>query len=562
MMKQENSHGSGRWINPNHEKQRKDGTAGYYPSMLRICGRTFHQILNSAASHNQFNNGLNWYVYDASAAHQAPSNPTHQVHKPKDARPEDVDAVRAFLIALNPFAAKLKQMGELSHMTANTKVELKWKRDDPYFLTALIANTTDLQTSKRSICIWPNKSPAPQPVDILSPFYEPLQYPMFYPTATAGWYCDMTAGRFQPRKPLSQTGLLLSQLDYYKRLLMKEPQQIRLYDVSSSNGKVPKQCHLAPGQRQYAPLRFGQLGVLFNEWAIDMFSRMEDEKLSFVRHGWKPQQQAKRSEVERHGKASGRVKLPNSHVGSTRWKRVQLANAWSILTELGVPTLFITFTCNPKWPEILEHLKPGQTAADRPDIVSRVFKLKLDALKKRLREKWGLRIYEIGVIEYQDRGYPHAHIVTKLTQNSMSPGEIDQYVQAYLPPHTRSRCRELVKTHMAHSCSNCKKTKEGHCYYKYGPNGKDICAETHIVNEDGHVAYKRPTEQDRWVVPTNWDLIEEFQCHINVTPCPVDNPSIMPRVQVEICYTRNVMKYLFKYLHKGSPSVQLRCCYA
>jgi hypothetical protein len=126
---------------------------------------------------------------------------------------------------------------------------------------------------------------------------------------------------------------------------------------------------------------------------------------------------------------------------------VQLANAWSILTELGVPTLFITFTCNPKWPEILEHLKPGQTAADRPDIVSRVFKLKLDALKKRLREKWGLRIYEIGVIEYQDRGYPHAHIVTKLTQNSMSPGEIDQYVQAYLPPHTRSRCRGLVKTH-------------------------------------------------------------------------------------------------------------------
>jgi len=37
-------------------------------------------------------------------------------------------------------------------------------------------------------------------------------------------------------------------------------------------------------------------------------------------------------------------------------------------------------TTNPKWAEIQENLLPGQTAINRPDIVSRVFALKLKQL--------------------------------------------------------------------------------------------------------------------------------------------------------------------------------------
>ena len=48
----------------------------------------------------------------------------------------------------------------------------------------------------------------------------------------------------------------------------------------------------------------------------------------------------------------------------------------------GPPDLFITFTCNPKWTEITEFLAniPGQRPEDRPDVVVRVFKIKLDEL--------------------------------------------------------------------------------------------------------------------------------------------------------------------------------------
>jgi hypothetical protein len=56
--------------------------------------------------------------------------------------------------------------------------------------------------------------------------------------------------------------------------------------------------------------------------------------------------------------------------------------------EFGKPTFFITFTANPNWKEVVDSLLPGQSSADRPDIVARFFHLKLkflmDTLKKGL----------------------------------------------------------------------------------------------------------------------------------------------------------------------------------
>jgi hypothetical protein len=42
--------------------------------------------------------------------------------------------------------------------------------------------------------------------------------------------------------------------------------------------------------------------------------------------------------------------------------------------------IFMTVTCNPKWPEIISELRLGQTTADRPDLVARVFGMKKDAI--------------------------------------------------------------------------------------------------------------------------------------------------------------------------------------
>ncbi len=58
-----------------------------------------------------------------------------------------------------------------------------------------------------------------------------------------------------------------------------------------------------------------------------------------------------------------------------------------VLRALGRPDYFITMTCNTNWDEITQVLKPGEVPNDRPDIISRVFRMKLDALLDDLVKK-------------------------------------------------------------------------------------------------------------------------------------------------------------------------------
>ena len=79
----------------------------------------------------------------------------------------------------------------------------------------------------------------------------------------------------------------------------------------------------------------------------------------------------------------------------------------------GRPSLFITMTCNDNWKEIREALESDEIAEDRPDIIDRVFRLKLKELMNDLIKKkvFGETLSHVYVIEFQKRGRPHAHIL-------------------------------------------------------------------------------------------------------------------------------------------------------
>ena len=74
----------------------------------------------------------------------------------------------------------------------------------------------------------------------------------------------------------------------------------------------------------------------------------------------------------------------------------------TIVTKYGKPDIFLTITANPKWAEIQEILLPHQSANDRPDIVSRVFNLKLKELLHDLlqRNAFGQIIAYVYTIEF------------------------------------------------------------------------------------------------------------------------------------------------------------------
>ena len=61
---------------------------------------------------------------------------------------------------------------------------------------------------------------------------------------------------------------------------------------------------------------------------------------------------------------------------------------WQYVSILDSLIFFITFTCNPKWPEIIRYVKARKLKAeDRSDIICRIFKIKLDSLMDTLTKK-------------------------------------------------------------------------------------------------------------------------------------------------------------------------------
>ena len=70
-----------------------------------------------------------------------------------------------------------------------------------------------------------------------------------------------------------------------------------------------------------------------------------------------------------------RIVLPATYVNGLRYMHKLQQNAMAIAREYGKPDLFITFTCNPKWPEIKRELRKDangcklESVIDRPGVL-------------------------------------------------------------------------------------------------------------------------------------------------------------------------------------------------
>jgi hypothetical protein len=111
-------------------------------------------------------------------------------------------------------------------------------------------------------------------------------------------------------------------------------------------------------------------------------------------------------------------------------------NGLSILSHYGSPTCFLTVTVNPRWKEILEKILPNQTAQERIDITNMVFKQKLCTLENNLNAgkyfNGQVPVYKIHVIEFQERGLPHAHIVFRLSDHPKNEAESLQFIKDFI----------------------------------------------------------------------------------------------------------------------------------
>jgi hypothetical protein len=107
------------------------------------------------------------------------------------------------------------------------------------------------------------------------------------------------------------------------------------------------------------------------------------------------------------------VVLLASFVGSPRHMNQFYQDSMAFIRKFGKHDLFITMTCNPNWPKILHELRRGEETNDRPNLTSKVFSMKLNALLKDLLQNGvlGTAVADIHVVKWQKRGLPHGHIL-------------------------------------------------------------------------------------------------------------------------------------------------------
>lgn len=100
--------------------------------------------------------------------------------------------------------------------------------------------------------------------------------------------------------------------------------------------------------------------------------------------------------------------------------------------------------------EIKDLLQPHEKTADRPDLVNRVFRIKLKAILKDLKQNqlFGRTVASFHVVEFQKRGLPHAHILITLHQEDKptTTEEINSMITAEIPnPTLEPELYEIVK---------------------------------------------------------------------------------------------------------------------
>ncbi|XP_031131707.1 uncharacterized protein LOC116033092 [Ipomoea triloba] len=252
-----------------------------------------------------------------------------------------------------------------------------------------------------------------------------------------------------------------------------------------------------------------------------------------------------------------RIILPSSFTGGARYMIQNYQDAMAICRQIGYPHLFITFTCNPKWPEIERYVvHRGLKPEDRPDIICCVFKMKLDAMIEDIKtQKLFGDIYGvIYTIEFKKRGLPHAHILlfAKTINRVNSAAEIDAIISAEIPyPDADTEYHDVVGEFMLHGpCGQLRKNSpcmiNGKCS-KFFP--KKYVSHT-CLDKDGYPIYRRRDNgsiiarngielDNRYVVAHNKYLLLKYRAHINV----------------EWCNQSRSIKYLFKYVNKGNDKV-------
>jgi hypothetical protein len=232
-------------------------------------------------------------------------------------------------------------------------------------VAALVVGDYDTSEGERDIVV-EKQSGYLKRISVFEPSYLPLQYPLIFSRGEDGFRRDIIFSDNHKKKTIQR--LYVSMKEWFAYYI-----QQREIDQST--------------------LVFSRR--LFQQFLVDGYSMIESWRLKWYRD----HQKEVRADMYKGlyeavlrgetgpATAGKRIVLPSKFVGGARYMIQNYQDAMAICAYVGYPDLFITFTCNHKWPELVDFLKKHNLKpADRPDFVSRLFKIKLNCLMKEIKK--------------------------------------------------------------------------------------------------------------------------------------------------------------------------------
>nr|XP_029145224.1 uncharacterized protein LOC114924536 [Arachis hypogaea] len=459
-------------------------------------------------------------------------------------------------VLVKAFRMVRDSMGKESNSTIKLRLLGKRGKDGRRYnlpstdeVAALIVGDFDIDKTDRDIVV-ETQSGRLQRINQLNPAYLGLQYPLLFPYGEDGYKEDIPLNKRHHNRGKGR-----------QEVSMREFFAFRIQE------------RLADG----SPLLYSRR--LFQQFLVDGYSMIESSRLNYIRSDqeklrcemYKGVKEAVLNGETTPSSCGKRIILPSSFTGGPRYMIQNYQDAMAICKVVGYPDLFITFTCNPKWPEVEDFLNNRElNPQDRPDIICRVFKAKLDTLIKDVRankvlvellqsichgfEFFIMNLAVVYTIEFQKRGLPHAHILLFLHKDDKFPTaeDIDKIISAEIPDKKIDpEYFDAVEKHMMHGPCGVAR-KDSPCM----ENSKCIrhfpkkFVENTTIDDDGYPVYRRREDgktinklgvdlDNRYVVPHNRFLLMRYGAHINV----------------EWCNQSRSIKYLFKYVNKGHDRV-------
>lgn len=260
----------------------------------------------------------------------------------------------------NSNSCELRLLGQITNAT-------QYNRPNVSEVAVLVTNDFGDNSDPRDIVV-STKNGALRRISELHQLYMALQYPILFPYGEVGFHESIKYHKNEGKRKTKRECLTMREY-YCYRIHYRENEGDTLF----------------------------RGGRLYQQYLVDAYTAIEEQRLRWLRNN----QSELRVELynnlcdavtrgDTNAEAIGqRIVLPSTFTGGPRYMVQNYQDAMALCRTFGNPDLFITFTANPKWPEVdaFVSLIIGQKSHDRAEAVSRVFRLKLAALIEDIMQK-------------------------------------------------------------------------------------------------------------------------------------------------------------------------------